>query len=72
MVVGGAVGLDSLRSTEAVVRSEEANGLLVDFPCEAAGHFFSASLDRLTQWGKAFSLFPLSNRHREGETKGPG
>lgn len=48
---------DHLTSKQAVIILEEANGLLVDFPRETAGHFFSPPLDTV---GKTFSLFPLA------------
>lgn len=52
--------MDSLGSEEAVMSLEEADGLLVDLPCEAAGHFFSCFRGQAATVGTAFNLFPLA------------
>lgn len=52
--------MDSLGSKEAVLSLEEAKGLLVDFPCKAAGQLFSRFLGQADTVGKAFNLFPLA------------
>lgn len=52
--------MDSLGSKEAVMSLEDTNGLLVDFPCEAAEHFFSCFVGQAGTVGKAFNLFPLA------------
>lgn len=52
-----AAGRGYLTSKQAVISLEEAHGLLVDFPRETAGHFFSPPLDTV---GKTSSRVPLA------------
>lgn len=54
--------MGSRGSKEAVMSLEETNGLLVDFPCEAAGppQTHPRFLGQADPVGKAFHLFPLA------------